>query len=106
MVGKYGVITLCGSSRFRDAFAEAQKRLTLEGNIVLSLGLFGLSGDEEVFKPGAKEMLADMHKRKIDMADEIFVINVGGYVGSSTRSEIEYAKAHGKTVRYLEEPPA
>ena len=106
MVGKYGVITLCGSSRFKDAFAEAQKRLTLEGNIVLSLGLFGLSGDEEVFKPGAKEMLADMHKRKIDMADEIFVINVGGYIGNRTRSEIEYAKETGKAVRYLEAVPA
>ena len=103
MVGKYGVITLCGSSRFKDAFAEAQKRLTLEGNIVLSLGLFGLSGDEEVFRPGAKEMLADMHKRKIDMADEIFVINVGGYIGESTRSEIEYALRTGKKVNYLEE---
>ena len=47
-------------------------------------------------------MLDDMHKRKIDMADEIFVINVDGYIGSSTQSEIEYAKATGKTVRYLE----
>ena len=50
-----------------------------------------------------KEMLDDMHKRKIDMADEIFVINVGGYIGDSTRSEIEYAKAHGKKVKYLED---
>jgi hypothetical protein len=47
-------------------------------------------------------MLDDMHKRKIDMADDIFVINVGGYIGSSTRSEIEYAKATGKVIRYLE----
>jgi hypothetical protein len=51
-----------------------------------------------------KEMLDDMHKRKIDMADSIFVINVGGYIGDSTRSEIEYAKAHGKKVEYLEMP--
>jgi hypothetical protein len=50
-----------------------------------------------------KEMLDDMHKRKIDMADSIYVINVGGYIGDSTRSEIEYAKNHGKEVRYLEE---
>ena len=49
-----------------------------------------------------KEILDDMHKRKIDMADEIFVINVGGYIGSSTKSEIEYAKTTGKAVRYLE----
>jgi hypothetical protein len=102
MVGKYRVITLCGSTRFKDAFVEAQKRLTLEGNIVISVGLFGPSGDDEVWVEGTKEMLDDMHKRKIDMADEVFVINVGGYIGSSTRSEIEYATGTGKVVRYLE----
>ena len=102
MVGTYKVITLCGSTRFRDAFLEVQKRLTLEGNIVISVGLFGHAGDDEVWAPGTKEMLDDMHKRKIDMADEIYVINVGGYIGESTRSEIEYATAHGKKVNYLE----
>ena len=109
MVGKYKVITLCGSTRFKDDFMEAQKRLTLEKNIVISVGLFGHSGDDEVWEnmdagtlTKTKEMLDDMHKRKIDMADEIFVINVGGYIGSSTRSEIEYADATGKTVQYLE----
>ena len=104
MVGKYKVITLCGSTRFKDTFLEAQKRLTLAGNIVISVGLFGHSGDSEVWAPGTKEMLDDMHKRKIDMADEIFVINVGGYIGSSTRSEIEYALRTGKRVSYLETP--
>ena len=102
MVGKFPVITLCGSTRFKDQFLEAQKRLTLKGNIVISVGLFGHSGDEEVWTPGTKEMLDNMHKRKIDMADAIYVINVGGYIGSSTRSEIEYADATGKVVRYLE----
>lgn len=102
MVGKYKVITLCGSTRFKDAFLETQKRLTLEGNIVISVGLFGHSGDEEVWKPGTKEMLDDMHKRKIDMADEIFVINVDGYIGESTRAEIEYALSQGKLVGYLQ----
>ncbi len=102
MIGKYKVITLCGSTRFKDAFEKAQKRLTLDGNIVISVGLFGHSGDDEVWMEGTKEMLDDMHKRKIDMADEIYVINVGGYIGSSTRSEIEYAEAAGKTVNYLE----
>ena len=102
MVGKYPVITLCGSTRFKEQFLEAQKLLTLEGNIVISVGLFGHSGDEEVWKEGTKEMLDDMHKRKIDMADAIYVINVGGYIGSSTRSEIEYAKKQGKQVLYLE----
>jgi len=102
MVGKYPVITLCGSTRFKEQFLEVQKRLTLEGNIVISVGLFGHSGDDEVWTPGTKEMLDDMHKRKIDMADGIFVINVGGYIGSSTRSEIEYALSTGKAVQYLE----
>ena len=110
MVGKYKVVTLCGSTRFKDEFMEAQKRLTLEECIVISVGLFGHSGDNEVWEnmdegtmTRTKEMLDDMHKRKIDMADEIYVIKVGGYIGSSTRSEIEYAKATGKVVRYLEE---
>ena len=109
MQGKYPVITLCGSTRFKEQFMEAQKKLTLEGNIVISVGLFGHSGDSEVWEnmdegtlTKTKEMLDDIHKRKIDMSDEIFVINVGGYIGDSTRSEIEYALAHGKVVRYLE----
>ena len=93
----------CENQHRTDAFLEAQKRLTLEGNIVISVGLFGHSGDDEVWTEGTKEMLDDMHKRKIDMADEIYVLNVGGYIGSSTQSEIEYAKATGKPVRYLED---
>lgn len=103
MFGKYPVITLCGSTRFKEQFLEAQKRLTLEGNIVISVGLFGHSGDNEVWTPGTKEMLDDMHKRKIDMADAIYVINVGGYIGESTKGEIEYALKNGKRVMYLEE---
>ena len=109
MVGKYKVITLCGSTRFKDAFMETQKRLTLDGNIVISVGLFGHSGDSEVWEnmdegtlTTTKAMLDDMHLRKIDLADEIFVVNVSGYIGESTRSEIDYAEAHGKQVNYLE----
>ena len=108
MVGGYKVITLCGSTRFKDEFMEAQKRLTLAGNIVISVGLFGHSGDDEVWDgmdEGAmsetKRMLDDMHKRKIDMADEIFVIDVDGYIGESTRSEIEYALSRQMPIRYL-----
>ncbi len=104
------MVTLCGSTRFKDEFIEAQKRLTLEGNIVISVGLFGHSGDKEVWDgmdedtlSETKKMLDDMHKRKIDMADEIYVINVGGYIGESTRSEIAYALDTGKGIRYLEE---
>ncbi len=102
MVGSYKVITLCGSTKFKDEFIAEQKRLTLEGNIVISVGLFGHSGDPEVWAESTKIMLDDMHKRKIDLADEIFVINVNGYIGSSTRSEIEYAILTKKDVKYLE----
>ena len=109
MVGKYKVITLCGSTKFKDEFLRVQKELSLKGNIVISVGLFGHSGDSEVWEnmdegtlTETKAMLDDMHKRKIDMADEIFVINVGGYIGESTRSEIEYAKMNNKKVNYLE----
>ena len=108
---KYKVITLCGSTRFKDQFLEAQKRLTLEGNIVISVGLFGHSSDNEVWEnmdegtlTATKVMLDDMHKAKIDMSDEIFVINVGGYIGESTKSEIKYALEHGKQVMLMEAP--
>lgn len=110
MVKNYKVITLCGSTKFKDDFLKVQKELTLKGNIVISVGLFGHSGDNEVWEnmdegtlTKTKEMLDDMHKRKIDMADEIYVINVGGYIGESTKSEIEYAIKTGKKVNYLEE---
>ena len=102
MIGKYKIITLCGSTRFKDEFLAAQKRLTLEGNIVISVGLFGHSGDDEVWTESTKPMLDDMHLRKIDLADEIFVINVGGYIGESTRREIDYATKTGRKITYLE----
>ena len=98
MIDGYKIITLCGSTRFKDEFFAEQKRLTLEGNIVISVGLFGHSGDDEVWKEGTKEMLDDMHKRKIDLADEIIVINPNGYIGESTKSEIEYAKLKHKKI--------
>ena len=107
MQGKFNVITLCGSTRFRAEYERVQKELTLQGNIVISVGLFGHSGDDEVWKDGVKEMLDEMHLAKIDMADEIFVINPGGYVGQSTSREIAYARSRGKTVKSLcpLEPP-
>lgn len=101
MIGGYKIITLCGSTRFKEQYIAEEKRLTLEGNIVISVGLFGHSGDPEVYESDNKKMLDDMHLRKIDLADEIFVINPGGYVGESTRREISYAAETGKTVKYL-----
>lgn len=102
MVGNYKVVTLCGSTKFKDDYIREQKRLTLEGCIVISVGLFGHAGDDIVWTDNIKEMLDDMHKRKIDMADEIFVINKDGYIGNSTKSEIEYALKTGKKVNYME----
>jgi hypothetical protein len=104
MIGKFKIITLCGSTKFKEQFLATQKRLTLEGNIVISVGLFGHSGDDEVWSEGTKEMLDEMHRAKIDLADEIYVINVGGYIGSSTQGEIDYAKYKGKPVHYYEQP--
>ncbi len=104
MVGKYKVITLCGSTRFKDEFLQVQKQLTLEGNIVISVGLFEHADGEfgDVITSEIKLMLDDIHKRKIDMSDEIYVINKNGYIGESTKSEIGYAIKMGKRVNYLE----
>lgn len=101
MSKKYKVITLCGSTKFEKEFMEVQRDLTLKGNIVLSVGFFSHCSSIDI-DTKTKEMLDDMYKRKIDMADEIFVINVGGYIGKSTRSEIEYARSTSKKVSYLE----
>ena len=76
--------------------------MTLEGNIVISVGMFDLSGYGESLDDETINMLGDMHKRRIDMSDEIFVINKNGYIGSSTQSEIEYATQTGKKVVYME----
>ncbi len=109
MIGGYRVVTLCGSTRFREDFIRVQKELTLKGVIVISVGLFGHGGDAEVWEgmpedtlTRTKIMLDDMHKRKIDLSDGIYVINSGGYIGESTRSEIAYARAAGKTVEFME----
>ena len=100
------VVVLCGSTRFPDAFAEASKRLGLEGKIVLSVACFGHSGDlspEEcqIGNP-TKDALDLLHKQKIDLADRVLVLNVDGYIGDSTRSEIEYAEWFEKPIEYLE----
>jgi hypothetical protein len=96
------VVCLCGSCRFKDTFIKYYAAETDAGRIVLSVGRF-MPQTEQELKPEHKAMLDELHKRKIDLADEILVLNVGGYIGNSTRSEIEYAKAHGKPVRYLEQ---
>ena len=101
MIGNYKVITLCGSTRFKDDFERINKMLTLAGNIVISVGAFGHAGD--TFTEEQKVMLDDIHKRKIDMADAIYVINRDGYIGESTKSEIAYAVRMGKQIIYMED---
>ena len=99
MIGKYKVVTLCGSTKFKKEFIDTLRRLTLEGYVVLLPGVYVHSGDNLTNED--KLMLDDMHKRKIDMSDEIYVINKNDYIGDSTNSEIEYAKAQGKPVNYM-----
>jgi hypothetical protein len=94
------IVCICGSTRFKQALLSEEARLTLEGNIVLGVDLWGfherIDPDEMI-----KVALDCIHKRKIDLCDWVWVLNVNGYIGDSTRSEIEYAEAHGKPVRYL-----
>lgn len=103
------VVCLCGSTRFYEAFQRANYEETMAGKIVLSVGFYPHSagqahGEGVGCTPEQKEALDQLHFRKIDMADEILVLNVGGYVGTSTEREIAYAKAHDKPIRWLEEP--
>lgn len=102
------VVCLCGSTRFSEAFQRANFEETLHGHIVLTIGcdmrsdgvLFATNSEQE--REQIKSALDELHKRKVDLCDEILVLNVGGYIGDSTRSEIDYARDHGKRVRYLE----
>ncbi len=98
---KYKIITLCGSIKFRDEFIKTQEKLTLDGNIVLTPNFFNNIKKENIDEK-TKKILDEMHKQKVDMSDEIYVINAGGYIGESTKSEIEYAKGKGKKISYLE----
>lgn len=95
------VITLCGSTKFKEDFERVNKDLTLKGHVVLSVGVFGHSGDD--ITDSEKAMLDEIHRRKIDMSDAIYVINKNGYIGTSTKSEILYAMALRKQILYMEE---
>jgi hypothetical protein len=79
----------------------------MNGNIVLSVGFYPHSaleahGEDIGCTEKQKIMLDELHKRKIDLSDEVFVLNVGGYIGSSTKSEIQYAMILRKSIRFLE----
>jgi hypothetical protein len=108
MIDRPIIVCLCGSTRFYDAFQRANYEETMAGRIVLSVGFYPHSshvhGEGVGCTPEQKDMLDELHKRKIDLADEILVLNVVGYVGDSTASEIAYAREHGKPIRWLNEP--
>lgn len=99
------IICLCGSTRFWDTFQKENLRLTLEGYIVLSVGAATASDEDHGITPAQKLMLDELHKRKIDLADEVRILNVGGYIGESTLGEYEYAVRNGKPVTFLENQP-
>lgn len=93
------IITLCGSTRFKQQFLNVQKKLSLEGKIVLSVGLFN-HYDNEQLTGEQKKLLDELHLRKIDLSDSIYVIDVNGYVGESTKNEIRYAESKGKIIKF------
>lgn len=102
------IVVLCGSTRFSAAFQEANLRETMAGRIVLSIGC-DLRSDHELWSNKTDDQikfikagLDELHKRKIDLADEVLILNVGGYIGGSTRSELAYARSLDKPVRFLE----
>ena len=99
-----GIVCLCGSTRFWEAFHAAGWQFTLDGYIVLSIGVCKHAQDHggEALGQDVADRLDELHLRKIDLADRVFVLNVDGYIGDSTRREIEYAHATGKPVSYLE----
>lgn len=99
------IVCLCGPMRFHDAYRQAEYDLELQGKIVLAPSFKPGAGEHDGTTgctPEQKVQLDALHKKKIEMADRVLILNVGGYVGESTRSEIEHAKAHGKTVDFLE----
>lgn len=102
-VGALKVITLCGSTRFKTAFREWEARLEIEEPaVVLSVAMWSPTA-KVMPTPAQNELLDAIHLRKIDLSDEIFVLDVGGYIGQATRREMEYAASKGKRVRKLSE---
>lgn len=101
------IVCLCGSTRFYDAFQKANYEETMAGKIVLTVGFYPHSteqahGESIGITPEQKQELDQLHFRKIEMADEVLILNVGGYIGESTRRELAHARNLGKQVRFLE----
>ena len=99
------IITLCGSARFEPEFKAWNKRLTLAGHVVITLAVYPSDeGGKEWYTPAQKETLDLVYLQKIDAADAVLILNVGGYVGASTRRELAWARLQGNDVFWLEEP--
>ena len=96
------IVCLCGSTRFSEAFRTANMVETLAGRIVLTIGCDTRSDEMLGIANAVKPMLDLLHLAKIDLADEVLILNVGGYIGESTSRELEYARQWGKPIRYLE----
>lgn len=102
------IVCLCGSTRFWRAFQQAGLSETMAGKIVLSIGAASGTDDEHFGNlPRAeydriKTMLDQLHMRKIDLCDEVLILNVDGYIGESTARELAYARKLGKLIRFLE----
>ena len=95
------IVTVCGSTRFKEECLQVISDLERGGYAVFSVGSFPHSEGERI-DPGLKATLDQLHLSKIDISDGIYVVNVGGYIGKSTQAEIEYARSKGKTIAYLE----
>lgn len=95
------VICLCGSTKFKGEFLSASRAFTIQGHIVVMPGVFG-HADGGFLDAETKRKLDELHFKKIEMADIVYVINPNGYIGASTKREIEYAQSLGKVIRYLE----
>ncbi len=102
------VICISGSSRFVDKMAVMAWQFEKQGAIVLGLHLLpawyeGVQADHQAETEGVREHMDELHLRKIDLADEVFIYNEGGYIGDSTKMEFDYARKCGKPIRFLEE---
>ena len=95
------IITICGSLKFKSEMIEVAEKLELQENAVIT-PIYPTNSNKDAYTDEQVDILDKMHKEKIKISDAIYVVNVGGYIGSSTKSEIEYAKSLGKEILYLE----
>jgi hypothetical protein len=106
-MNKPKIVCFCGSTRFAEWFMIKRWELEKQGIITLGINIlpdnyFAEGNSHGAEQDGVKHILDELHKRKIDISDEVFILNVRGYIGESTRAELNYALENGKPVKYLE----